>query len=109
MCFSRLDTTKIPSHLGEWGMCLHECVVARSVDTDRRWDAGVGDGGGKPGSGARVWRSLDVDQLANVEPAERRPHDMNSEEDCRDGRSGEVRRMGVHEDQPPPENPVWRV
>jgi hypothetical protein len=60
------------------------------VRTDWRWDAGVGAGGGKPGSNARVWRSLDVDRLVDVEPAERGQHDTNNEEDCRDWRSGEV-------------------
>jgi hypothetical protein len=84
-------------------------VVERRVRTDRRWDAGIGAGGGKPGSGARVWRSLDVDKLANVEPAERGQHDMNNEKDCRHGWSGEVMRRGVREDHPPLETPVWRV
>jgi hypothetical protein len=41
--------------------------------------------------------------------AERGEHDTNNEEDCRDGRSGEVLRRGVLEDQPPPENPVRRL
>jgi hypothetical protein len=45
-----------------------ECVVAREIRTDQRW----------------------VDQHADVEPAERGQHDNNSEEDYRDGRSGEV-------------------
>jgi hypothetical protein len=72
-------------------------------------DAGVGAGGGKPGSNAKVWRSLDVSQYANVEKAERGEHDTNNEKGYRDGRSGEVRRQGVLEDQPPPENPVRRV
>jgi hypothetical protein len=58
---------------------------------------------------ARVWHSLDVDQRADVEPAERGRHDTISEDDYRDGRSGEVWRRGVPEDQPPPENPVRRV
>jgi protein tyrosine/serine phosphatase len=52
--------------------------------------AGVGVGGGKPGSSAKVWRSLYVDEHAGVEPAERGQHDINTEEDYRDGRSGEV-------------------
>jgi hypothetical protein len=38
-------------------------VEARRVRTDKRWDADVGAGGGKPGSVARVWRSLDVDNI----------------------------------------------
>jgi hypothetical protein len=52
--FSRPDTTKIPSHLGGWGLYLKECVMARSVRTYQRWDAGVGACGGKPGSNASV-------------------------------------------------------
>jgi hypothetical protein len=58
---------------------------------------------------ASVWRSLNVDQPADVEPAERGHHDNNSEEDCRDGRTGEVWRRGVPQDQPPPENPARKV
>jgi hypothetical protein len=65
-------------------------VGARRVRTDRWGDASVGDGGGKPGSDARVWHSLDVDRLNNAKPAERGQHDTNSGEDCRDGRSGDV-------------------
>jgi hypothetical protein len=65
-------------------------VEARRVRTDQRWDAGVGASGGKPGSGVRVWRSLDVDQHDDVEPAERGRHDTINEEDCRDKRSGDV-------------------
>jgi hypothetical protein len=49
---------------------------------------------------------LDVDQHANVEPAERGQHDTNSDEDHRDVKSGEVCRRGVLDDQPPPETPV---
>jgi hypothetical protein len=52
---------------------------------------------------------LDVDRLADVEPAERGQHDTSNEEDCSDGRSGEVWRRGAIEDKPPPENPVRRV
>jgi hypothetical protein len=70
-------------------MYLHECVEATRLWTGQRWDAGVGPGGGKPGSINRVWRSLDVDQLAHVEPARRGQHDTNNEKDYRDGRSGE--------------------
>jgi hypothetical protein len=76
-------------------MYLHECVVARRVRTDHQWDSGIGVGGGKPGSNAKVRRSLDVDQPVDVDPAEREQHNTNSEEDCRDGRSGEVWRRGV--------------
>jgi hypothetical protein len=107
--FSRLDNTTIPSHFGGGGMHLHECVVARRVRKDQRWNAGVGACGGNPGSNARVWRSLDVHQHPDAEPAERGQHDTTSEEDCRDGRSGEVWQRGVREDQPPPETPVRRV
>jgi hypothetical protein len=85
---------------------LQECVVARRVRTDQRWDAGVGACGGKPGSNARIWRSLDVDRHDDVEPAERGQHDNNYRGDCRDGRSGEVLRRGINEDQPPPVSPV---
>jgi hypothetical protein len=71
-------------------MHLQQCVVARGLRTDQRWDAGVGVGGGKPGSNAKVWRSLDVDRQADIEPAERRQHDTSSDEDIRDGGSDEV-------------------
>jgi hypothetical protein len=40
---------------------LLKCVEAKRARTNNRWDAGVRAGGGKPGSSARVWRSLDVD------------------------------------------------
>jgi hypothetical protein len=60
------------------------------VRTGQLWDAGVGAGDGKPVSIARVWRSLDVDQHADVEPAIRGQRDNNNEHDCRDGRSGKV-------------------
>jgi hypothetical protein len=73
-------------------------VGARRVRTDQRWDADVGDGGGKSGSCARVCYSLHVDHPTDVEPAERGQHDTNREEDRRDGRSGEVWRRGVPED-----------
>jgi hypothetical protein len=56
-------------------MYLQECVVER---TDQRWGAGVEAGGGKSGSSARVWRSLDVDQLVDVEPAEMGQHDNSN-------------------------------
>jgi hypothetical protein len=79
------------------------------VRTDERWDAGDGVGGEKPGRRARAWRSLDVDQYGDVEPAERGQHDMIIEEVCRDVRSGEVWRWGDPRDQPPPVNPVRRV
>jgi hypothetical protein len=54
---------------------------------DWRWDAGVGASGGKPGSSTRTWRSLEVDQHVDVEPAERGQHNTIHEEDFRDGRS----------------------
>jgi hypothetical protein len=69
---------KIPYYLGGWGMYLHDYEVARRVRTDRRWDVGVGAGGGKPGSNAMVWRSLVVDQPVDVEPAERGQHNNNN-------------------------------
>jgi hypothetical protein len=47
-----------------------------------------------------------VDHHVDTEPAERGQHDISLEEDCRVGRSGEVWRRGVPENQPPPENPV---
>jgi hypothetical protein len=80
----------------------------RRARTYQRWDAGVGAGGGKPGSIVRVCRSLDVDHHANVEPTVRGQHN-NINEDCSDGTSGEVWRRGVLEDQPPPKNPERRV
>jgi hypothetical protein len=79
------------------------------VRTDQRWDAGVGAGGVKPGSTARVWRSLDVDEPADVQPAEREHHDIISEENCRDERRGEDKRRGDPQNQPPPENLARRV
>jgi hypothetical protein len=94
--------------LGAWGLYLHECVVPRRARTDKRWDAGVGAGGGKPGRNARVRLSLDVDPHAEVEPAKRGQHDTGNEE-YRDGRSGEIWRRDVPQDQPPPEPPVRRV
>jgi hypothetical protein len=65
-------------------------VVARRVRTDQWWDVGVGAGGGKPESTAIVWRSLDVDEHDDVEAIESGQYDTYSEEDCRDGRSGDV-------------------
>jgi hypothetical protein len=53
-------------------------------------------------------RSSSISML-DVEPAERGQHDTNNEEYYRDGRSGEVWRRGVLEDQPPPKTPVRRV
>jgi hypothetical protein len=41
-------------------MCI--IFLATRVRTDKRWDAGVGARGGLPGSTAREWRSLTVDQ-----------------------------------------------
>jgi hypothetical protein len=79
------------------------------VRTDQRWDAGVRDGCGKPGSNAWVWRSLDVGQHVDVEPAERGQHDTSNEKDYSDVRSGEIWRRGDPQDQPPLENPVRRV
>jgi hypothetical protein len=69
--FSRQDTTKTPSHLEGMGHILQECVDARRERIDQWWDAGVEDGGRQPGSNARVWRSLDVDKLADVKPAQK--------------------------------------
>jgi hypothetical protein len=63
------------------------------VRTDQRQAVDVGDGGEKSGSNARLWRSLDVDQSDDVEPAERGQQDTCSEEDCRDGRSGVIRKI----------------
>jgi hypothetical protein len=45
--------------------------VKRGERTNQRLVEGVGAGGGKPGSNARVWRSFDIDQHGDVEPAER--------------------------------------
>jgi hypothetical protein len=90
-------------------MYFHECVVERRERTDQRRVEGVGAGGGKPGSNARVWRSLDVDRHADVGPAERGQHDNKSEEDSHPERSDEVWRRGDPHNQPPVENPVRRV
>jgi hypothetical protein len=54
------------------------------------------------GNIAWVWRSLDFDRHADVEPADRGHHDTISEENYRDGRSGEVMWWVVIEDQSPP-------
>jgi hypothetical protein len=43
------------------GLYLHKRVKAKRVRTDQRWGAGVGTRGGQPGSNAKAWRSLDVD------------------------------------------------
>jgi hypothetical protein len=37
------------------------CGCEQGLWTDQRWDASVGVGGGKPGSTATAWHSLDVD------------------------------------------------
>jgi hypothetical protein len=79
-----------PLYLEGWYIYSQECVEARRVWADQRWDAGVGACGLKPGSNASVWRSLDEAQHADVEPAERGQHDTKSDEERRDGRSGEV-------------------
>jgi hypothetical protein len=79
-------------------MYFHECVAERGVRTGQRWVWRI----------ARVWRSLDVDQRADVEPAERGQHDNNDEENYRVGRSGEVLRRGDLQDQPPTESPERR-
>jgi hypothetical protein len=76
--------------LGGWNIYLHVFVEARRAREDQRWDASIEASGGKPGSIAIVWRSLNLDQHADVEPAESGHHGTSSEEDCRDGRSGEV-------------------
>jgi hypothetical protein len=34
ICFPRPETTKVPSHLGAWGLYLHGSVEASSVRTD---------------------------------------------------------------------------
>jgi hypothetical protein len=68
--------------------------VERGVRTDQRWVGGVGAGGKKSGSSARVWRSLDADQHVDVEAAEKGQHDNNNEKDCRVGRSGGIWRRG---------------
>jgi hypothetical protein len=44
------------------GLVLRQRLMARRVRPDQRWEAGVGAGGGQPGSGARRGRSLAVDQ-----------------------------------------------
>jgi hypothetical protein len=103
------NTTKMPSYLGGWDLYRHERVVAKGGRTDQRWDAGVGVGGRKPGSSARVWRSLDADKPPKVEPTERGQHDNCSKEDCSNGMSSEDRRRSDPQDEPPLENPLERV
>jgi hypothetical protein len=43
-------------------------VLEKRVWTDQRWVEGVVVGGGQPGSDAKEWRSLLVDQFLDVEP-----------------------------------------
>jgi hypothetical protein len=92
--FFQTDILKIPSHLRSGAFTF------MSVRTDQRWVEGVGASNGKLGSGARVWRSLDVVQHAYAEPAERGKHDNNNEEDFRVGSSGEVWRRSDSQDLP---------
>jgi hypothetical protein len=44
------------------GHVLHKRLMARRVRPDQRWEAGVGAGGGQPGSSARKGRSLALNQ-----------------------------------------------
>jgi hypothetical protein len=77
--------------------------------TDHRGDAGVGAGGGKPGINASDGaRSTSTSLLTSSLPKWGQ-HDTNNDEDGRDGRSGEVWRHGVPEDNPSLENPVRRI
>jgi hypothetical protein len=56
---------------GEVRLVFVKYFVARKVRTDQRWDAGVGTGGGQPGSSAREGRSLHVDRHVDVELIQR--------------------------------------
>jgi hypothetical protein len=60
--FSRLNTQHIYSPDKGAGAVSAKCFWRRRVRTDQRWDAGVGAGGGQPGSIARARRSLATDQ-----------------------------------------------
>jgi hypothetical protein len=66
--------------------------LARRVRTDQRWDAGVKDGGGQPGSNAKERRSLDVDKRSwgRGYPSMGLELDTSSEEDNRGEKSGTV-------------------
>jgi hypothetical protein len=77
------------------------------VRTNQRWDAGVGAGGGNPGRIARVWPSLDINMLVDVEPAERGQHDTIR----RIVATGGAARFGNGgpKGEQPPENSVRRV
>jgi hypothetical protein len=62
ICFFGVKDYNIHSYLEGVGHALHERLMARRVRPDERWEAGVGAGGGKPGSSARKGRSLAVDK-----------------------------------------------
>jgi hypothetical protein len=66
--------------------------MARRIMSDYRWDAGVGYGGGEPGSSAEEWRSLDValHSRGQAYPSKGVEVDTISEEDSRGERSGTV-------------------
>jgi hypothetical protein len=73
------------------GACIFMSVfVWLRVRRDQRWVVGIGAGAGKPGRTPRVRRSLNVDHLADVEPAAKGQHNSSSDDYYRDGRSGEV-------------------
>jgi hypothetical protein len=52
--------------------------LARRVRTDQRWGAGIGAGGGQPGSIAWEGRSLLVDQHVDVEVTKGGQNDTNN-------------------------------
>jgi hypothetical protein len=90
-------------------MYFKECVVARRVRTNKRWarvlemaaeirEATLGYGA----------RSTSTSMMTSSRPKWANATPKN-EEDYRDGRSGEVWRRDVLEDQLPPENPVRRA
>jgi hypothetical protein len=67
-------------------------ILAQRVRLDQRYVEGVGASGGQTGSGAGDGRLLPTSLLRSSRP-KGGMHDTNTEEDCRDGRSGVVRRQ----------------
>jgi hypothetical protein len=91
------------------GHVQHKRLIARRVRPEQRWEAGVGAGGGQPGSSARKGRSLAIDQ-----PCASRtfPGDEARQGTCRwlvAGGGAAMGDGGDPRDQPPPESYVRRA
>jgi hypothetical protein len=99
--FSRLKTLKYSPDKAA-GAVHVKYVLARRVRTDQRWDAGVGAGGGHPGSCAREGRSVNVGQRSRgrTYPSRGVGLDTIHEKNSRGERSGTVWR-------PPPEKIMY--